>query len=163
MAAEGGERLIHELREHDYPDVTNGIPCCMGYAAGGPGHCTCWEPIYDQEQQPFNPEAVVTSRDSMCHDCAYRKGSPERTGEDGYAGDEDMLEHAVYSGTPFWCHQGVRKIVAYRHPTGAEIPAHAAAYGWLIKTINGRATPLKADGTPADICGGWCKKRLKVV
>jgi hypothetical protein len=97
----------------------------------------------------------------MCHDCAYRKDSPERNGEEGFQGDEEELFHIVATGKKFYCHQGVRKIVKYRHPSGMEIDAHPADYNWRLVTKDGETFPIKADGSAADICGGWCKNRRK--
>jgi len=144
---------------HDFPDATNGIPCCEGYAAYDHSRCTCWEPVYDQEQQPYVEDSKPVARKSPCHDCAYRKGSPERSGEKGYRGDEDELNHIAATGQEFWCHQGMRRPIAYRHPSGMQVPSHPAAYAPEIIVIEGKPTPLKADGTPACICGGWSGKR----
>jgi hypothetical protein len=149
--------ILHTLRtRNELPDVTGGIPCCYGSAHNGPGGCTCWVPIYDSEQSPLQ-DGPVAKRNTMCEDCAYRKNSPERSGLEGYSGDEDMLMEIVYTGEPFYCHQGMRRVIAYRHPCGFEIPAPASDYAPPL----GYQVPLKADGTLADICGGWCAQRSK--
>lgn len=138
----------------ELPDTGGG--CCFGEVNGGPQHCTCWEPVYDLEQQ--EPQTgPMGLRDRMCGDCAYRKDSPERRGEDGYKGDADSLEEMVRAGEPFACHQGIRKPVKYRHPSGAEIAGHPAAYDPPV--VEG--VPYKADGTPADLCAGWAARRMK--
>ena len=94
----------------------------------------------------------------MCATCAYRPASPERRGEDGYAGDEDLLDELVATGSPFYCHQGIRKPVAWRHvPSGTEIPGHPGGYDPPILD----AVPYKADGSPADLCAGWLLRRVK--
>ena len=148
-------------RDHDFPDATGGVPCCDGYAWRGPGGCTCWEPEYDQEQcEPVL--GVVVARRSPCADCAYRKGSPERTGAEGYSGDAEELEHLAATGTPFWCHQGMRRIVRWRHPSGMVVDAHPDSYKPPIVTRpDGQPVALKADGSPAHLCGGWRAKKEK--
>lgn len=96
------------------------------------------------------------ARTARCSDCAYLANSPERRGEDGYQGDPESLEQMVRDGSPFACHQGIRKPVKYVHPSGAEVPGHPAAYNPPV--IDG--VPYKADGTPADLCAGWSARRL---
>jgi hypothetical protein len=155
--------ILHTLEKHDWPDATNGIPCCMGYAAMGPGNCTCWEPVYDLEQQAFGGDPLPGLAAKACSDCAYRKGSPERIGTPGYFGDKDSLEEWVETGQTFWCHQGMRRIIKWRHPSGMEIPAHPASYRPGIVGEGNDRKPLKADGTVADICGGYCAKRLGTI
>jgi hypothetical protein len=140
-------------RPLDLPDVG---PCCMGSAVYGPDRCTCWEPVYDLEQQPLKPGAMGL-RKTPCSDCAYKKNSPERRGEEGYQGDPDSLEEMVANGDPFACHQGIRKPVKWVHPSGAEVPGHPASYEPPV--VDGK--PYKADGTPADLCAGWAARRLK--
>lgn len=152
---------IHFSANLDWPDATGGIPCCMGYALDGPGGCTCWEPIFDLEQQPVQEHLPVKERGSMCHDCAFRKDSPERTGADGYGADQETLDDLVWSGRQFLCHQGSRRVLMYRHPGGMEINAHPADYDPPQCRNTQRA--FKADGTPQDICAGWSKMRRKAV
>jgi hypothetical protein len=137
----------------ELPDAGDGI-CCAGAAMFGPQRCTCWTPVFDLEQQQPKP-GTMAARSSMCPDCAYRGGSPERRGEDGYQGDEDSLGEMVATGSPFVCHQGMRKPARYRHPSGAETAGHPAAYEPPV--IDGVA--YKADGTPADLCFGWSLRR----
>lgn len=152
--------IIHELVSREWPDT--GELCCMGVAVNGPGGCTCWEPVYDIDIQVPHDGTMPVEATSMCHDCAYRKNSPERTGAVGYAGDEEELEHIVLTGKKFYCHQGVRKVTHYRHPSGMVIEAHPADYAWKIVKQNGEEFPIKADGSPVEICGGWCKMRKKI-
>lgn len=137
----------------DLPDAGEGM-CCEGAAVFGPDRCTCWEPVYDIEQQPVQPGEMVP-RSQMCGDCAYKGGSPERRGEPGYDGDPESLDEMVRDGKPFACHQGLRKPVAYRHPSGTEVAGHPAAYDPPIRD----GVAYKADGTPADLCGGWTLRR----
>jgi hypothetical protein len=139
----------------DLPDAGEGA-CCMGAAVYGKDRCTCWEPVYDLDQQPLQPGGMGL-RVKMCPDCAYRKNSPERRGEDGYEGDPESLDEMVMTGDMFVCHQGIRKPVKWVHPSGAEIPGHPAGYSPPL--LDG--VPYKADGTPADLCAGWAARRLK--
>jgi len=92
----------------DLPDVGEGA-CCLGAAGMGPERCTCWQPVYDLDQTDPDPTAVKllaagvqpVTRSAPCHDCAYRPGSPERRGEDGYAGDQDLLDRIVQGRAVF--------------------------------------------------------------
>lgn len=138
------------------PDAGKG-GCCYG-ATLGPDRCTCWEPVYDVDQQPIRagmPMPPVPVR--MCGDCAYRPGSPERRGDESYTGNADFLDELVATATPFYCHAGIRRATAWRHPADVEIPGHPGAYDPPIKD----AVPYKADGTPANLCAGWLLRRVK--
>jgi hypothetical protein len=139
------------------PDAGEGA-CCYGAAEYGPDGCTCWTPVYDLEQAAPVPQDRGL-RTEMCRDCAYRPGSPERQGEKGHAADEEELMGLVASGAVFTCHQGIRRPVQWRHPSGATVPGHPADYRPPV--IDGVA--FRADGTPADICAGWAALRLKAV
>jgi len=139
----------------DLPDAGEGA-CCMGAAVYGPRRCTCWEPVYDLEQQPVKP-GEMGMRVKMCADCAYRPNSPERRGEEGYQGDPESLDEMVATGDMFACHQGIRRSVRWVHPSGAEVPGHPAGYAPPLHD----GKPYKADGAPADICAGWAARRLK--
>lgn len=143
----------------DLPDAGEGM-CCYGAAIHGKDRCTCWEPVYDLEQQPVVPGLPLPPIPvQMCADCAFRPGSPERRGEEGFAGNPDLLDELVTGGQPFFCHQGIRRPVAWRHPSGAEIPGHPGGYEPPIKD----SVPYKADGSPANVCAGWLLRRVKEV
>lgn len=124
--------------------------CCYGAAGMGRDRCTCWEPVYDLEQQPLEnggvPPAEPATRRKCCADCAYRNGSPERErGEELPRGPDKE----------FWCHQGMRRAVAYRHPeSGREVPAGDGDYQ---PPVGPRSRPFawRADGTPGERCAGW--------
>lgn len=137
----------------ELPDAGDGA-CCWGAVIHGAHGCTCWVPVYEQEQQPPRP-GPAEQRKRLCAQCAYRPGSPERRGEKGYAGDAESLEDLALTGSPFACHEGMRRPVAYRHPSGVTVPAHPAAYDPPV--IGGVA--YKADGSPADLCAGWHARR----
>jgi hypothetical protein len=138
----------------------------MGAAALGPSRCTCWEPLFDLEQQEPDPTAVKllaagvqpVTRTRPCGDCAYRPGSPERRGDPGYAGNQELLDRIVETGERFWCHQGMRKPVAWRHPSGVTVPVPVDAYD--PPRIEG--IPYRADGSPGEVCAGWAARRAKV-
>lgn len=130
--------------------------CCTGSANGTPLDCTCWEPVWDLGQQPVQPGLPrPADPPRMCGDCAYRPGSPERAGEPSHQGDRELLDNLVDNGAPFFCHAGMRRPVKWVHPSGAEIPGHAANYRPPIRD----GVPYKADGTPGDICSGWFLRR----
>ena len=134
--------------------------CCYGAALNGKDRCTCWEPVYDVEQQvlrPGMPLPPIPVR--MCADCAYRPNSPERSGEEGYAADREMLDDLVSSGEPFLCHRGMRLPAKWVHPSGAEIAGHPAGYDPPF--LDG--IPYKSDGTPGEICAGWLLRRVKEI
>ena len=146
----------------DLPDTGVG-GCCWGEIVGGPDRCTCWEPTYDLEQADPDPELVrwlaagvqPVTRERMCGDCAYRPGSPERSGVEGYAGDAELLERLAAAGDRFWCHQGCRQPVAWTHPVGITIPGGPGAYAPPVVA----GVPYRADGTPAEVCAGWAARR----
>lgn len=132
------------------------MPCCMASAMRGPRACTCWEPVYDLRQtDPDNSReysrADLHVRAECCFDCAYRNGSPERA--EGY--DEELRDVAGTAGDVFACHQGMRRVVSWRHPDGRELPAGDGDYAPPM--IGGVA--FKADGTSADLCAGWAAHR----
>lgn len=54
---------------------------------------------------------MPVTRRLMCDDCAYRPGSPEKSGDPMYRGDATDLEMIAETGT-FFCHQGLRRIVS---------------------------------------------------
>lgn len=130
--------------------------CCIGAAMFGNSRCTCWEPVYDLDQQSLanggEPPEEVATRAKCCHDCAYRNGSPERSDE---AEEERLLDIARSDGRQeFWCHQGVRRVVAFRHPDGRELPAGEGDYRPPLGPEE-RPVIWKADGTPGERCAGW--------
>jgi hypothetical protein len=146
----------------ELPDAGHGC-CCWGTVMRGPSGCTCWELIYDLEQVEPDPKAVAwlaagiqpVTRSRPCEDCAYRADSPERQGSEDVSGDQALLDRIVAEGSRFWCHQGIRRPVAWRHPSGAEIPGSPSDYRPPI--VDG--VPYRADGTAAEVCAGWAARR----
>ena len=145
----------------DFPDT--GEACCMGSAMRGPHNCTCWEPVYDLQQQPVDQQLRAwlaagiepVTRKRMCIECAYRPDSPEKTAAQGYNGDAEMLDQLAAEGTRFWCHVGMRKPVRYEHPSGMVFDGHPAGYD--PPKVDG--VPYRADGTPGELCAGWDARR----
>lgn len=143
---------------------TGEVPCCDGSAIYGYSRCTCWRPVYDCEQTPprctdarlIAAGVPANTRERMCTDCAYRPDAPERNGDPHFRGDAAHLERLAADGTPFWCHQGMRKVIAWRHPSGVEIP-DAVGASYDPPPLAG--VPWKADGTPGDMCAGWAARR----
>lgn len=137
----------------DNPDAEPTFGCCIGNDLMGAGYCNCWVPDYDVEQAQPVPVAgrrdISTSK-GMCHDCAYRPGSPERGEGGGYL--EEVLFDLARSGEPFWCHQGMRRPTMWRHPDGRVIEADPKDYH---PPKDRTGVPYKADGTAALLCGGW--------
>lgn len=140
-----------------WPDVGNGEnPCCYGSALDGPGGCTCWQPVFDVEQAEPRTDLPSGAQESKCADCAYRPGSPERSGDPHVTADAEQLRALAETGARFWCHQGMRRPTLWRHPSGATVPGLGADYRPPI--VEG--VPYKADGTPGDLCAGWMALRL---
>lgn len=140
----------------------SGGRCCTAVAEHGALACTCWEQVHDTDQTTdLAPTLVAEVMPRPCHDCAYRKDSPERLGVSTHQGGPDFLEQIVVDGERFWCHDGMRQVIALVHrPTGAriEIPRDVA-YDPLIAD----GVPYRANGTPGALCAGWAARRLKHV
>lgn len=136
------------------PDT--GGTCCPGAIMDGPDRCTCWRAVYEPDQtSKLDGDPAPAPRPLMCGDCAYRPGSPEKAGDPGYRGDAEELEHLAASGTPFYCHDGMRRVTKWVHPSGAEVQALDGAYA---PPFTGNI-PHKTDGTTADLCAGWDARR----
>ena len=138
------------------PDPACGA-CCDGSAIKGPQYCTCWTPVYDLEQADPEPEFEPGTRCALCSGCAYKPGSPERSGDERYNGDAEFLSRIVVTGEPFFCHAGIRRAVKLAHPAGAEVEIPPGDYRPPV--IDG--VPYKADGSPGELCAGWAARRAK--
>lgn len=130
--------------------------CCIGGGIKGPEYCTCWEPVYELDQAeprpPQCPDDLQVQR-RVCGDCAFRPDSPERADE---FSAEALLDLAA-SGTPFWCHQGMRRPLAWRHPDGRTVPGDPA--DWTPPKVRG--IPYQADGSPGLLCAGWAARAAR--
>lgn len=139
----------------DWPDP--GVVCCYGAASRGPSGCTCWEPEYDVEQASPTAGSDGCARAELCIDCAYRPGSPEKSGSDLVRGDAEFLESIAAKGERFWCHQGMRRVLRWRHPSGMVHVPDGAEHQYDPPVEGG--VPRKASGEPADLCAGWWATR----
>ncbi len=100
-------------------------------------------------------------RAAPCHDCAFRPGSPERSGDERYAhSGEGELAGIAAGRNPFVCHQGMRRVLRWRHPSGA-VHEEPTPDRYDPPETRYAAMPVvwKADGTPADLCAGHCAAR----
>lgn len=149
-------RALHALRATSESEILDGFDdaCCMGAAIHGPIGCTCWEPVFSDEQLPVVDHLDIPRRLKCCHDCAFRNGSPERQEDDG------AMDAILASGRRFFCHQGMRRVVEEVHPDGRRRPADPGDY--RPPTDADRDIAFKADGTPAEICAGWLAQRAHV-
>lgn len=132
-------------------------PCCIGSSFRGPTGCTCWVREYDPpktDHRLIRRAAPTRVAPEMCHDCAYRPDSPERTLESRKL-DLERIARADGEGV-FWCHQGgMRRVVAMVHPDGRRYEPEADSYDPPIR--EGR--PYLPDGRPAQICAGFAARR----
>jgi hypothetical protein len=95
----------------------------------------------------------------MCSDCAFRPGSPERSGDQRFdLSGPGEIEDLVYSGASFACHVGMRQTVRLEHPTGAVVESGPGGYS-PAKTAT---RSWKADGSPAELCAGLAQARAKL-
>lgn len=146
------------------------VDCCPGRIADGPAGCTCWEPVFDLDQVDPDPAAALAiatgdaqpeERPRMCGNCAYRPNSPEKTGQATHAGNASELERLARTGERFYCHDGMRVPVAWRHPAGMRIPAAPDRDGDYQPPIV-LGTPFRVDGRPGLLCAGWAARRRAI-
>lgn len=143
-------RLHPDVDEFD-PDLTT---CCWAAIDRGLTACTCWEPVYDVDQANPDPDGPRDVREAMCGDCAFRAGSPERE----TVWHREELFALADRGEPFYCHDGMRRPSAWRHPQLGEVAGDPD--DWAPPIING--LPFRADGRPAVLCAGWAARRTAV-
>lgn len=123
-------------------------------------------PIYDLPQAEPRPDEVPGVMEAMCGDCAFRPGSPERTDDPTVSVGSEQLEQLVTGGTPFWCHNGMRRRVGSSVDLGdgRTVSVHEddpSAFDPPMLTGSPLGPiPYKADGSPADLCAGWTARRL---
>lgn len=135
-----------------------GSGCCWGDVTGGPSHCICWIPVYEQEQQAPRPPSGpqdLTVQERMCGDCAFRKDSPERADE----WSEMALFQLAADGKPFWCHEGMRRPVRWEHPDGRTV--EGSPDDWQPPMVDG--VPFRLDGSPGLLCAGWAARTARAV
>lgn len=159
--------IVHITRcdpDHD-PENPDFIPCCWGSEINGLLGCTCWASEYDQDQQPAQPlppEGPQT-RPGKCADCACRYDSIERISyRDGtavrspFASSWEGVLDLAGKGKPFYCHDGMRKLLRKHHPNGAVKEEGEHSYS---PPIPADGVPRKADGSAAFLCAGWAAIR----
>lgn len=155
-AVQGGADYLRVHPEMEDPDrwPADFFPCCWGVAIYFDlSRCQCWEPVYADAQaapQLVDGPADCPTQTAMCGDCAFRKDSPERSEE----WTEESLLRLADTGAPFWCHDGMRVPVAFRHPVLGEVPADPAGYTPAVVA----GVPYRADGTPGLLCSGWAHR-----
>lgn len=137
------------------PGVETTPGCCWGDAIAGPEGCTCWVAVFDVEQEPLQiaAGADIAARTTMCVDCAYRPGSPER--EDEFT--EVALLDLHTEGELFWCHQGLRAPAWWEHPDGRTVPGSPDDY----QPAQHKGVPYQVNGKPALLCAGWMARAFK--
>lgn len=131
------------------PPPDPNVPCCYASAID-PDDCTCWTPVHDREQDDPAGYTTLEARTTPCRDCAYRPDTPET---------DDDLPGAT---TPFWCHQGMRKVVAYRHPA-VDLPHAPPVEGDHYDPPITGGIPYRADGRKAQLCAGWLAQHATTV
>lgn len=142
--------------DEDDPTVPDELRWCCYGATSYLDRCTCWEPVWNVEQQlPRLPVELehLQPRAKVCGDCAFRKDSPERSD----AWQEETLLSLAERGQPFWCHDGMRRPVEWRHPHGITIAGDTA--DWQPPIVH--AVPFRADGTPGLLCAGWAARAAR--
>lgn len=135
--------------------------CCGGAAEVEDMHyCDCWVPVIEPATGQTPPDGTPASvaRPSMCSDCAFRPGSPERANDESVTADTDDLERCVTTGVPFYCHDGMVRVLGWDHPSGVHVEAPVDAYTPPIRM----GTPYRADGAPALLCAGWQARRARL-
>lgn len=157
-SSNGGALLYARAHpDDDDPTVPDELHwCCYGSASGRLDACTCWEPTWNVEQaepRPLASAADLAAQPRMCGDCAFRKGSPERATE--Y--EQETLLGLADRGVPFWCHDGMRRPLSWRHPHGITIEGDPA--DWQPPILS--AVPYRADGSPGLLCAGWAARAVR--
>lgn len=124
--------------------------CCEGAREHGTLYCTCWEPVFDVDQaEPEQGPSALRSR--CCQDCAFKPDSPEANVDYHPTDRDELMANARAGGERFLCHNGMRRILSWRHPDGREVEAVPGDYAPTMVGWHG----AKADGSPAEVCGGY--------
>jgi len=142
---------FESLTEEQQEQVT---ACCMGSAVYGPSRCTCWAVEYDRPQQSATGMSGAEI-DKCCNDCAYRAGSPERSGSPAYDHSVEIEGDLprMPTGSLFFCHKGMRKAVSAVHePSGLRVVLDR---GDSYDATNHDGVPILANGDFAPLCAGF--------
>lgn len=156
--------ILEALFAPPAPDDAD-VPCCMAAVNTDGRSCTCWEPIrldLDDLHRVDVDQVVAELRDTpptsrlcegppairptMCGDCAYRPGSPERQRADG-----EQLDYSIRDR--FYCHDGMPAVVAWWHPPTGTVTRvqDRAHYAPEIRAD----LAWRHDGRPGTLCAGW--------
>ncbi|MCB1147360.1 MAG: hypothetical protein KDK38_11195 [Leptospiraceae bacterium] len=138
------------MSTEEIPIVNRAVPCCYGYIQNGPRGCNCWHPVYDLEQNKIydTEQPVINVRKKKCNDCAFKHNSPE------------YQDDSIYNiRGNFYCHQGMRKIIAWKHENG-DIVNHNVNCDDYDPPIK-KNIPYTANGSPAKICRGWYSRNKR--
>lgn len=157
------EEILCLADARNLPDASpDGAPCCDAYAMFGPERCLCWERVHDINQQPIQRDQPLLTADSMCRDCAFRPGSPERRDSDKAVCSTDDLLRLADPTNPerFFCHRGMRATIGHYHPLfGVYVPHQpedgVVAYDPPIRD----SIAYQANGQPALLCAGLAAAR----
>lgn len=141
-------RILAQLRD-----------CCLGAAEDGPDACTCWEPEHDLIQQDLRRDLAPEIRSEPCADCAYRPDSLERAGDERMSCSAPGELERIARDSIFWCHDGMRKPVQWRHRLGIIVELDVDHYDPPIREVDGVAVPFRANGLPGLQCAGWAARR----
>lgn len=135
MSSGAEEDMRRRIVRRSCEEVNDGMCDCFGAAGMGPRRCTC-----DTITQAEHDEAVLVAhvhyeqrKRKACHDCAFRRGSPEM--ESGKT-DEIMRDGSAQ----FHCHQGMPiDARGCRPELGNFAPDDATRYpictGWLAMKL----------------------------
>lgn len=136
------------------PAIEHLDPCCAGFGFRGPEFCTCWAAVY--EPVPVAPALATqpTTMERMCGDCAFRRDSPERRGDQHAASNWEGLQRLVETESPFWCHDGLPRLKGWSHPpSGIWIPQPGTVDDYRPTIVDD--VPYRADGHAGSRCAGW--------
>lgn len=100
------------------------------------------------------PQPCLSIRAGMRIHHTSRTGQHLAGGTDAY---ECRTDGDLRVNVPrFFCHDGVRRILAWDHPDGTRIVLPPEEIDHIGDANMGRT--FKADGKPLDICHGWAKQ-----
>lgn len=149
------EPLVELLRRQRYTATES--MCCEVAVHQRAERCPCWVPVYSGKQAPPRP-GLCDTRAERCADCACRPDSPEaqsyRDGVDrGMASSLDGVFDLAQRATPFFCHEGMRRIRGWYHPRSGRWLPQDSAHDYAPPMVGG--VPFRRDGRPALVCAGW--------
>ncbi|GAB2906956.1 hypothetical protein GCM10027047_01520 [Rhodococcus aerolatus] len=138
-----GLDVVHQMHAGGF-GCPDGIPCCTGGSFTDAERCEQWHPVLDEQPSTEVEHGPMAIAETLCHDCAYRPGSPERAQQGG-----DQLDASIRQ--PFTCHQGMARAVRYEHPNGHTRPGEPGDY----RPVERGGQAWRTGGTLAQHCAGW--------